>query len=92
MRRKPERLFRNLRFVKRSKNGKGERLMQLRKCVSCGKELKKKNEIGINRKLLGDHTTAYYCLDCMAEYLEVTVQDIQDKIEEFRAQGCKLFE
>ena len=61
-------------------------------CITCGKELLKKNEIGINKKLLGEKTTVYYCMDCLADYLEVTVQDIEDKIEEFKAEGCKLFE
>ncbi len=66
--------------------------MKKQKCASCGKPLETKNEIGINRKLLGDQTTVYYCMDCLADYLEVTVQDIEDKIEEFKDQGCKLFE
>lgn len=61
-------------------------------CVSCGKEALEKNEIGINKKLLGERVTAFYCMDCLAEYLGVTVQDILDKIEEFKDQGCKLFE
>lgn len=61
-------------------------------CVSCGKDLLKKNEIGINKKLLGENTTAFYCMNCLADYLEVSVQDIEDKIEEFKEQGCKLFE
>lgn len=61
-------------------------------CVSCGKKTLTRNEIGINKKLLGEDVGQFYCLDCLAEYLEVTPQDILDKIEEFRAEGCKLFE
>ena len=61
-------------------------------CVSCGKKTLTRNEIGINKKLLGEEVGQFYCLDCLAEYLEVTPQDILDKIEEFRAEGCKLFE
>lgn len=66
--------------------------MKKQTCASCGKDMMKKNEIGINKKLLGEKTSAFYCMDCLAEYLGVTVQDIQDKIEEFKEQGCKLFE
>lgn len=51
-----------------------------------------KNEIGINQKLLGSQVEQYYCLDCLADYLEVEPQDILDKIEEFKSEGCKLFE
>lgn len=51
-----------------------------------------RNEIGINKKLLGEDINKFYCLDCLAEYLEVTPQDILDKIEEFKEDGCKFFE
>jgi len=61
-------------------------------CVSCGKPGLVRNEIGINKKLLGEDIADFYCLDCLAEYLEVTPQDILDKIEEFREEGCKLFD
>ena len=66
--------------------------MKKQKCISCNKTLVNQNEIGINQKLLGEKTTVYYCMDCLADYLGVTVQDILDKIEEFKEQGCKLFE
>ena len=61
-------------------------------CISCGVGPLSKNEIGINKKLLGEETSVYYCLDCLANYLEVSVNDIEDKISEFKEQGCKLFE
>ena len=61
-------------------------------CIACGKEDLSKNEIGINKKLLGESVDNYYCLDCLAYYLGVTVDDILEKIEEFRAEGCKLFD
>ena len=61
-------------------------------CVSCGKEALEKNEIGINKKLLGEQVESFFCMDCLADYLGVSVQDILDKIEEFKDQGCKLFE
>ena len=61
-------------------------------CVSCDKKPISKDEIGINRKLLDADNGNFYCMKCLAEYLEVDVQDIYDKIEEFKEQGCKLFE
>ena len=63
-----------------------------RDCISCGKEKLQKDIIGINQKLLGEKVEFYYCIECLAEYLGVTEQDIMDKIEEFKEQGCKLFE
>lgn len=62
-----------------------------KQCIACGKNNLTRNEIGINIKLLGEKTEVYYCMDCLAEYLEVTKQDILDKIEEFKEEGCKLF-
>ncbi len=60
-------------------------------CVICGKESLEKNTVGINKKLLGEGIDNFYCMDCLAEYLGCTVQELLDKIEEFKEEGCKLF-
>ncbi len=60
-------------------------------CVICGKEHLEKDTIGINKKMLGEHIDNFYCMDCLAEYLGCTVQELLDKIEEFKEEGCKLF-
>jgi len=60
------------------------------KCYLCEKELDK-IIIGLNKKLLGRKIARFYCLNCLAEYLEVTPDELLVKIEEFKAQGCKLF-
>lgn len=60
-------------------------------CIVCGKLHLDKDAIGINKKLLGENLSNYYCIDCLAEYLECSVEDLLDKIEEFKADGCKLF-
>jgi biotin operon repressor len=59
-------------------------------CCECGKALKK-DEIAITRKLIDVDTEEYYCLDCLAEYLGCSVQDLKEKIQEFKEQGCTLF-
>ena len=61
-------------------------------CISCGKNNLNKNTIGINKKLLGEDMENFYCMDCLAEYLGCTVEELLDKIEEFKEEGCKLFE
>ena len=61
-------------------------------CIACGKRPLSKNEIGINKKLLGIKSESFYCIDCLANFLEVEPQDILDKIEDFKNDGCKLFE
>lgn len=61
------------------------------KCIACNKANLDKNTIGINKKLLGLDVKTYYCMDCLADYLGCTVDDILDKIEEFKEEGCTLF-
>ena len=61
-------------------------------CIACGAEGPSKNTIGINKKLLGTDIENFYCMDCLASYLDVTVEELLEKIEEFKEEGCKLFE
>lgn len=45
-------------------------------CIVCGKKKLDKNTIGINKKLLGKEIENFYCMDCLADYLECTVDDL----------------
>lgn len=60
-------------------------------CIACSKKNLDKDTIGINKKLLGKEVKTFYCIECLAEYLGCTVQDLLDKIEEFKEEGCTLF-
>ena len=60
-------------------------------CVICGQKDLGKDTTGINRKLLGTDITNFYCMECLAEYLGCTVEELLDKIEEFKEEGCTLF-
>ena len=62
-----------------------------KKCFVCGKEPLTKDEIGIVRKLIDKKTTQFYCLACLAEYFEVSEEELLAKIEEFKNEGCTLF-
>ena len=62
------------------------------KCIACFKENLSKNTIALNKKLLGMDIDHFYCLDCLADYLNVTTDELMDKIEEFKEEGCTLFE
>ncbi|HQA59098.1 MAG TPA: hypothetical protein PK033_14660 [Acetivibrio sp.] len=65
--------------------------MKTRNCYVCGIAINDKDHIGLNRKLLGRKVERFYCIDCLAEYFEVTTEELLDRIEEFKAQGCSLF-
>lgn len=65
--------------------------IEIKECFSCGKKGFSKNEIGLNKKILGREIRQFYCLNCLAEYLEVSTEELLDKVEEFKEQGCTLF-
>ena len=60
------------------------------KCLLCEAKLDK-IAVGLNKKLLGMKIIRFYCLSCLANYLDVTVEELLAKVEDFKAQGCKLF-
>lgn len=64
---------------------------EIKKCYICGKTPLTKDEIGLTKKLINNKATSFYCIDCLAEYLEVTTEELEAKIEEFKEEGCTLF-
>ena len=63
---------------------------RVERCFGCGGEVDH-DAVGLNKKLLGENVSKFFCLPCLADNLEVTVEDLLAKIEEFKAPGCKLF-
>jgi len=61
------------------------------KCYVCGKENLSKDEVGLVKKMINKKSTVFYCLPCLAEYFEVTEDELIAKIEEFKEEGCTLF-
>lgn len=61
-------------------------------CIACTKQGLDKDTIGINKKLLGTEVQDFYCLDCLSNYLDTSLDDLLDKIQEFKEEGCMLFE
>jgi predicted nucleic-acid-binding Zn-ribbon protein len=60
-------------------------------CCICGKESLSKDEIGLTKKLLDKDSKRFYCLDCLAECLEVDAEFLLARIEDFKEHGCALF-
>jgi hypothetical protein len=60
------------------------------KCANCDKVVTK-NEIGLTKKYLGRNSHAL-CLDCLAEFLEITTEELLEYLEEFKSAGCTMFE
>ena len=60
------------------------------KCKFCGSPLTK-DCVALNKKLIGRNVKEFLCLTCMADDFDCTEDDLRDKIEEFKEQGCTLF-
>ena len=61
-------------------------------CRVCGKAPLSKDEIGITKKLIDKKAEKFYCLPCLAAYIEADEEVLVAKIEEFKEAGCTLFE
>ena len=59
-------------------------------CMQCGKSLTY-NEVGAYKKFVNRGSRQFLCKACLAGKLDVTVEDIDRRIEQFKAQGCTLF-
>ena len=65
--------------------------MMEKECIACHTSNLDKDTIGINKKMLGTDIGKFYCMPCLADYLGCTVEDLLEKIEEFKDEGCTLF-
>jgi len=60
-------------------------------CFICGKENLTHNEIGLNKKLIGKDVTKFHCIQCLADYFNVSIEELEERIQEFKDTGCVLF-
>ena len=61
------------------------------RCVRCG-ALLVKDDIAMTRKMINRGAETFYCLPCLADHFELTEDILREKIKEFRAMGCTLFQ
>jgi len=64
--------------------------MRRKPCYNCSRPVVK-DVIALNKKMLGHQTNRVLCLTCLAEFLGCTEDDLRNKIEELKEQGCALF-
>lgn len=61
-----------------------------KKCIVCNSNVEG-DVIGLNKKLIGSDIKKFFCLECLSNYLDVTPEELLDKVQEFKDQGCTLF-
>jgi hypothetical protein len=66
--------------------------VKIKKCRVCGKSPLLRNEIGLNKKFIHRKLEDFFCMSCLADYFEMSEDELKEKIEEFKCQGCTLFE
>lgn len=59
-------------------------------CINCKRTLKG-DEISLFKKLVNRGATKYMCINCMAEYFDVSISDLEEKIKLYKKIGCTLF-
>lgn len=62
------------------------------KCLNCEKTPLDKDTVAINKKLRGSKVDSFYCVSCLADYFGVEPHEIMEKIEQFKEDGCVLFQ
>jgi hypothetical protein len=62
-----------------------------KRCYACGKEPLGRDEVGLVKKLLDGEAKRFFCLGCLADYLEVEADFLLAKAQEFKEQGCESF-
>jgi biotin operon repressor len=66
-------------------------MRKTKKCYLCESNLDK-DAIGLNKKLVDKSINQFLCIACLASHLDISEEDLREKIEEFKKQGCVLFE
>ena len=59
-------------------------------CHTCRKQLVT-DEVALSQRLLGMQIGSFYCIDCLAVKLKVTVPRLQELTQRFKEMGCAYF-
>ena len=60
-------------------------------CACCG-ALLSRDDIGLIRKLINRGSDMFLCLSCLARHFQLTEDVLREKIREYKAMGCTLFD
>ena len=60
------------------------------KCVICGNDVEKIAK-ALCQKLIGKNTKKIMCISCLSNHLEVDEEELLQKAQEFKNEGCTLF-
>ena len=62
----------------------------MEKCYYCDMELSK-DDVGLCKKLLGKKIKQFFCRAHLAQVIDIDVETLTEKVEQFKEEGCTLF-
>ncbi len=62
----------------------------MEECYYCHKALVKDDK-ALCKKLLGKKIKQFFCREHLAEVLDTDVETLNEKVEQFKEEGCTLF-
>lgn len=60
-------------------------------CRQCGKNVRQNDVLAMNLKMIGRSTNKIYCKKCLITELNMSKEQWDNSVADFKAQGCKLF-
>lgn len=60
-------------------------------CCECGKNVRQNDVLAMNLKMFGRTTDKIYCKKCLMKELNMTKEEWDNNVADFKAQGCTLF-
>ena len=60
-------------------------------CCECGKNVRQNDVLAMNLKMNGRNTNKIYCKKCLMKELNMSKDEWDNNVVDFKAQGCKLF-
>lgn len=62
----------------------------MEECYCCKTDLSKDDK-ALCKKLLGKKIKQFFCREHLAEVLDTDVETLNEKVEQFKEEGCTLF-
>lgn len=59
-------------------------------CQNCGLQVDK-DTLALHKKLFTERVDRFFCLACLADYLECTEESLQEMIDNLKKRGCEYF-
>ena len=60
-------------------------------CMTCGRPVSR-DEMAMTRKLINRGAAQFLCIPCLARRFDASVQELMDRMQDFKDMGCTLFE